>query len=219
MVERLIQTTKQRIAVMEHDPLWSSADLATIVAKIIESVKLIPSTTTKIKPFEAHFGRPPNTDLSNIISKPQSKNLSYKKLKSFASDQATLRHPALPKELIWDWYSDSEPELDIQYQAQSQPARSSDSEDSENAPLLSHTRVPVKINPDRLEIAFGDKTSTVVFKKKNVARKTIARKAPEPRGTLKPQWNIIPDGTITHYSPHTITLDTNTRKNAVIRKK
>ena len=46
---------------MEHDPLWSSSALATIVAKIIESIRLIPNTITKIKPFEAHFGRPPNT--------------------------------------------------------------------------------------------------------------------------------------------------------------
>ena len=76
VVERLIQMIKRRTAVMEHGPLWSSADLATIVAKIIESIKLIPNTTTKIKPFEAHFGRPPNTELSNIITKPSSKNLS-----------------------------------------------------------------------------------------------------------------------------------------------
>ena len=47
MVERLIQRLKRRIAVMESDPLWSSADLASIVAKIIESIKLIPNTTTK----------------------------------------------------------------------------------------------------------------------------------------------------------------------------
>ena len=63
-------------------PLWSSADLAKIVAKIIESIKLIPYTTRKIKPFEAHFGRPPNTEISNIITKPSSKNLSYNKVKN-----------------------------------------------------------------------------------------------------------------------------------------
>ena len=122
---------------------------------------------------------------------------------------------------MWDWDKDSEPEVDIQYKAGSQVARSSDSDDSENTPLLSHTRFPGKIIPDRLEKTFGDKTSTVVFNKKKVARETIAiiaRKTPEPRGTQIPQWNIIPDGTITNYSPHTITLDTNTRKNPVIRK-
>ena len=108
--------------------------------------------------------------------------------------------------------------MDIQYKAQSQPARSSDSDYPENAPLLSQTRVPGKIIPDRLEITCGDKTSTVVFNKKIVARRTIARKTPEPRGTLKPQLNIIPDGAITPYSPHTITLETNKRKNTVIRQ-
>ena len=219
MVERLIQTIKRRIAVMEHDPLWSSADLATIVAKIIESIRLIPNATTKIKPFVAHFGRPPNTELSNIITKPSNKNLSYKQINKYASDQATLQHPALPREIMWDWDHDSEPELDIQYKTHSQPhPANSDTDDSENAPLLSHKRVHGKIIPDRLEITFGDKTSTVIYNRKNIARKTLARKVPEPRGTLKPQWNIIPDGTITNYSPHTITLDTDNRKNTVIRR-
>ena len=128
---------------MEHDPLWSSSDLATIVAKIIESIRLILNTTTKLKPFEAHFGRPPNTELSNIITKPSSKNLSYKLINKFASDQATLRHPALPREIMWDWDNDSEPELNIEYKAQLQlTPHTSDTDDSENAPLLSHTRVP-----------------------------------------------------------------------------
>ena len=204
---------------MEHDPLWSSSDLATIVSQIIESIRLTPNTTTKFRPFGAHFGRPPNTELSNIITKPSSKNLSYKQTNQYASDQATLRHPALPRKIMWDWDNDSEPELDIQYKAQSQPTpHASDTDDSENAPLLSHTRVPDKIIPDMLEMTFGDKTSTVVYNRKNITRKTIARKAPEPRGTLKPQWNIIQDGTITNYSLHTITLDTDNRKNTLIRK-
>ena len=44
------------------------------------------------------------------------------------------------------------------------------------------------------------------------------RRVKEPRGTLKPLWNIIPDGTITNYTPHTITIDTPKRKDTVIRK-
>ena len=120
---------------------------------------------------------------------------------------------------MWDRDHDNEPELDIQYKALSQPnPTTSDSDDSESAPLLSLKRVPGKILPDQLEITFGDKTSTVIYKRKNIARKTLARKIPEPRGTLKPQWNIIQDGRITNYSPYTITLDTDNRKNTVIRK-
>ena len=33
------------------------------------------------------------------------------------------------------------------------------------------------------------------------------RRAKEPRGTIKPMWNKIPDGTKTNYSPHTITVE------------
>ena len=43
------------------------------------------------------------------------------------------------------------------------------------------------------------------------------RRVKEPRGTLKPMWNIIPDGTITNYTPHTIKIDTPKRKDTVIR--
>ena len=219
IAERLIQTMKRIIAVMEHDPLWSSSDLATILAKTIESIRLIPNATTKIKPIVAHFGRHPNTEVSNIITKQSNKNISYKQINKYASDQSTLRHPALPREIMWDWDNDSEPVLDIQYKAQSQPAPiTSDTDDSENEPLLSQKRVSGKIIPDKLKITFGDKTSTVIYNGKNIARKTLARKAPEPRGTLKPQWNIIHNGTITNYSPHTVTFDTDNRKNTVIRK-
>ena len=62
------------------------------------------------------------------------------------------------------------------------------------------------------------KTSTVIDSKNQLARKTIARKAPETRGSLKPQWNIIENVTITIYTPHTKTLDTDTRIKTVIRK-
>ena len=134
---------------MEHDPLWPSSDLATIVAKKIESRRLILNTAPRIKPFEAHFGRPPTTELSNFITKPSSKNLSYKQINKYASDQATLRHPALPREIMWDWDSDSKPELKIQYKAQSQPTpNASHTDNSENAPLLSQTRVPGRIKQD-----------------------------------------------------------------------
>ena len=89
---------------------------------------------------------------------------------------------------MWDWDNDSEPELNIEYKAQSQPTpHTSDTDDSENASLLSHTRVPGKIIPDKLQITFGDKTSAIIYKRKNIARKSIARKAPDSMGTLKPQ--------------------------------
>ena len=38
------------------------------------------------------------------------------------------------------------------------------------------------------------------------------------RSRIAPQWNIIPDGTITNDTPHKITIGTPLRKNTVIRK-
>ena len=168
MVERLIQTIKRRIAIMQPDPLWSNADLAQIVTKIIQSIRLIPNSVTKIKPFEAHFGRPPNTELSNIVTKSNQTKLTYNKIRSFVSDKQKLKHPALPREAMLDFDKNSEPEPDIQYkedenssvQNSAQRPITPDSSDSENAPLIGHTRVPGTFTPSKLQITFGDKTST-----------------------------------------------------------
>ena len=43
---------------------------------------------------------------------------------------------------------------------------------------------------------------------KKIARKLIALKTNEHKSTLAPQWNIIPDGAIANYAPHTISIDT-----------
>ena len=67
-------------------------------------------------------------------------------------------------------------------------------------------------------ITFGDKATSLTNTKNQVACKTLARRTNEPRGTLEPLWKILPDGTITNYSPTTITLITHNRKNTVIRK-
>ena len=124
---------------------------------------------------------------------------------------------------MWDLENDSEQELGIRYKdeeatKENRPTVPSPEKSySKNAPLLSHKRVPGRFTPSKLQITYGDKTSTVICIRKNVARKTIARKTnPATRGSLKPQWNIIPDRTITYYTPNTIKLDTNIRKNTVI---
>ena len=75
MVERLIQTIKRRLAVLEIDPKWTQATLSEILANIIENIKLIPNATTQLSPFEAHFCRKPNTEISNIVTMPSHKNL------------------------------------------------------------------------------------------------------------------------------------------------
>ena len=119
---------------------------------------------------------------------------------------------------MWN-FSDSEQNLDIQYN----PPENSDAE-SDTIPLARQRQSkrkqisPIKITPDKLSIIFREKTSVLINKRKQVARKTLMRRAPEPRGIIKPLWNKLPDGTITDYTPTTISIDTHNRANTRIRK-
>ena len=118
---------------------------------------------------------------------------------------------------MWRYDGLSEHNLDIAYKEPENPTPISiDSDESEN--MLLCPRSPRKLTPPEIHFTIGDKTTKLVVNKRNVAKKTITRKTKEPRPTLAPQWNIIPDGTITNYTPHTITVDTPFRKNTVIRK-
>ena len=97
----------------------------------------------------------------------------------------------------------------------------SDSDKSENIPLARNQKIPTptrKIIPSEIHFTLGDKTTKYIKTLKNIARKSLARKTKEPRHTAAPQWNIIEDGTITGYSPHTITIDTPLRKTQKLEK-
>ena len=45
------------------------------------------------------------------------------------------------------------------------------------------------------------------------------RKAKESKNSLASKWNIVPDGMINGYSPHTMTMDTSKRKNTVVKRR
>ena len=208
---------------MNIHPIWDNTTIAEKITEIIESIRLIPNRITKIAPFQAHFGRPKNTELSNILTTSNTKNLSYNNIKSFYIDKRLLHNPSLTPAAIWDRDTNSEINLDIQYQqdeqthqeSQSEESQASDTSESDNVPLFPSQKGT--IIPSKFKFQIGDKTTLFDQTRRNLARKTIRRKNPEPRGTLKPLWSIIPDGTIVDYSPHTITIDIHNRKNTVIR--
>ena len=129
MVERLIQTLKRRIATMNTDPIWDN----TTIAEKIESIRLIPNRVTKIPPFQAHFGRPKNTELSNMLTTPNTKNFSYNNMKSFYLDKRLLQNPSLTPAAIWDRDTNSEINLDIQYKQDDQTRQEPQSEDSQTS--------------------------------------------------------------------------------------
>ena len=111
---------------MTIDPLWSSEDISTIVANIIQSIRLIPNWVTKKAPFEANFGRKPNTALSNIVTKANRQNLLFTKIKNFASDRKLLKQPVLTPAAMWNMEQVPETELKVQYKEPTQKDPHSD---------------------------------------------------------------------------------------------
>ena len=207
MVKSLFQTIKRRLADQDIDPNWNQSTLSNKLANIIENIRLIQYATTELSPFEARSGTKPNTEISDIVTKPSHKNLSYNKLFSHCFDKKIPKHGVLTNEEMWRHDGWSEDNFDIAYTEPdtSLPANI-ESDESDNRPLQAPaTR---KLTHSEIHFTQGEKTTKIIVNKRNMARKTIKRKAKEPRPTLAPQWNIIPDETITNYTPHTITFDT-----------
>ena len=78
---------------MKIDPIWDNTTIAEKISEIIESIRLIPNRVTKRPPFEAHFSRPKNTELSNLLTIPNSNNLTCNNIKSFYLDKRLLQNP------------------------------------------------------------------------------------------------------------------------------
>ena len=179
MVERLIQTNKRRLAVLGTDPNWSNETWSNRLVNITENTRLMPNRTTRTTPLEDHFGRKPNTKLTNILTKPSSKILSYKN-SNFAvcfvfcfvlQNKILLRHDALTQDEMWRRDGTSEDELDIQYRTSSENPPTPpeiDFDDSGNVPLANSS--PRKIRPSELHFSIRDHTTKNVCNKENVVR-------------------------------------------------
>ena len=77
LVERVIQTIKNRLACIKEDKLPTHAfHVKHALRIIINQLRICKQRTTKTSPFEAHFGRKPNTPLSLIATKPNLSNLT-----------------------------------------------------------------------------------------------------------------------------------------------
>ena len=134
-------------------------------------------TNKKIAPFRAHFGRIINTTLSNITTKSSTNNLPYKNIKSFYLDKKrVLKQAMLNSKSIWKLELDSKPQLDIRFQDE-EPGEESASTQStlqnlRTKSMKRNTISPTEITPYKLMVTFGDKTTTITTRKRQVARKT-----------------------------------------------
>ena len=85
------------------------------MAELIKTLRITPHATTKITPFEAHYGRKPNTPLTSICTTPKISNLSWENTKLSCLDEKILTKSALTPEAIWNRELNSEDELSVVY--------------------------------------------------------------------------------------------------------
>ena len=68
---------------------------------IFHQLQICKQKTTKISPFEAHFGGKPNTPMSVIATKPKLSNLSYKIIVIHKLDEDTVTSDAVLPDDKW----------------------------------------------------------------------------------------------------------------------
>ena len=99
LVERLIQTIKNRLACIKEEKSSTNAFHVKHALKIIiHQLRICKQKTTKTSPCEAHFGRKPNTPLSVILITLKWSNLTYESIVNYYLDEATV----MPEEVLPD---------------------------------------------------------------------------------------------------------------------
>ena len=82
------------------------------IKQIVSALRLAKQKTTKISPFEAHFGRPADTSLRNISTTPSSLNLTYEKIINHYLDADTVPADEFSDET--GWVNPERSDLDIE---------------------------------------------------------------------------------------------------------
>ena len=77
LVERLIQTVKRRLGCIKLDPSQRSFNIKNALRNISFELRFCKKKYSKLSPFEAYYGRKPNTILTNITTKPNKNNISW----------------------------------------------------------------------------------------------------------------------------------------------
>ena len=99
LVERFIRTLREKLGCMKIS-LGKDFQLKESLSTIITTLRGIKHRSTQVAPFEAHFGRPMNTALRNLVTTAARTNLTYKKI-LYALDSLTIldNQPIVSNEL------------------------------------------------------------------------------------------------------------------------
>ena len=75
---------------MKLDSKSTTFTIKEAIKSIVYQLRVCKQKTTNVTPFQAHFGRKPNTPLSNISTSPKSTNLSYENILHHYLDADTV---------------------------------------------------------------------------------------------------------------------------------
>ena len=158
LVERLIGTIKQRLAcIKEANKEVNSFTFKAALKSIIYQLRICKHRTTKLSPFESHFGRKANTPLSNISTQPKSSDLSYEKILNHYLDEETVTpNELLPEEHWGNSRSDDEIERNMCKATKDATSRERLATDNESRFLRTtqaHRPLPLKEHAVQLNIA------------------------------------------------------------------
>ena len=141
LVERLIQTIKNRLACNKEEKSASNTfHIRHALKIIIHQLRICKRKTTKISPFEARFGRKPNTPLSVIATKPKLSNLSDENIVNPYLDEDTVPPEAILPDDKWVNGYRSDIEVDDLRSKRSKSTRTS--EYGWRITLYTHKHVP-----------------------------------------------------------------------------
>ena len=194
LVERLIQTIKNRFACIEEEKLSNIAFHVKHALKIIiHQLRICKQKTTKISPFEAHFGRKSNTPLSVISTIPKLSNLAYESIVNFYLDEDTV----MPEEILPDdkwlngYRSDIEVEKGMSRATQEAKSRERASNDGESRFLRTKATRPILLKERAVEL--------------NLARKILGKR--RSKKNLEGFYEVLaPQSHILKVSPTTSTI-------------
>ena len=102
LVKRLIQTVKRRLGCIKLDPKQHPFNIKQSLNQIAQELRICRKKATNISPFEAHFGRPANTPITNLTTKPDSRNLKWPNIQHDYLDDNIMGADELISDERWE---------------------------------------------------------------------------------------------------------------------
>ena len=101
LLGRLIQTVKRRQGCIKLDPNQHPFNIKQSLRQIAHELRKCRKKATKISPFEAHFGRPVNTPITDLTSFADSRNLKLPNIHSDYLDDNIMGDDELNSDEQW----------------------------------------------------------------------------------------------------------------------